>query len=155
MATYCPNRNDPQNYGVKLELDLYNRLTELKLFDDILMEKDLIRLYGWDCASIDHLLIFKNYIIPVQTKWVRTKRRETQAVMNFLKSVKTIQGIFKKPVLFGIWCSRMTPFQDNQDLMKSMKVICVSCFHDMDDLVKQTVDVVLKEVNTRARLSVS
>lgn len=126
---------------------------ELQLFEDILLEKDLIRLHGWECASIDHLLVLQNYIIPVQTKWVKTKRRETHAVMNFLKSVKVIQKIYQKPVLFGIWCSRMTPFEDNQELMKSMKVICVSCFHDMDNLIQQTVDVVIKEMKSRAKLS--
>jgi hypothetical protein len=134
----------PQNNGIKLEMDLYKRLNDLRLFDNIIMEKDLIRLYGWDTSSIDHLLFYGNYIIPIQTKWVKTKRRETHAVNNFLKSVKIIQRLFGRPILFGIWCSRMTPFEDNQELMKKMNILSVSCFEDMEILIDKTIEVVMK-----------
>jgi hypothetical protein len=134
----------PQNFGIKLEMDLYKRLNDLMLFDNILMEKDLIRLYGWDTSSIDHLLFYGNYIIPIQTKWVKTKRRETHAVNNFLKSVKIIQSVFNRPILFGIWCSRMTPFEDNQELMRKMNILSVSCFEDMEILIDKTIQVVMQ-----------
>jgi len=104
----------------------------------------LIRLYGWDTSSIDHLLFYGNYIIPIQTKWVKTKRRETHAVNNFLKSVKIIQSVFNRPILFGIWCSRMTPFEDNQELMRKMNILSVSCFEDMEILIDKTIQVVMQ-----------
>jgi hypothetical protein len=38
----------------------------------------------------------------------------------------------------------MTPFEDNQELMKKMNILSVSCFEDMEILIDKTIEVVMK-----------
>jgi hypothetical protein len=97
--------NDPHNLGAKLEIDVYNRLLEIDFIDALYDETELIRIFGWDCASVDTLIVIGDYIVPIQLKYRNSKRRETQGVVNFMKSIQSLKRKMGKKVLFGVWLS--------------------------------------------------
>jgi hypothetical protein len=134
--------NNPDNLGAKLESDVYHRVISMDKFDIVLHEKDLVSQYGWECSSIDQLMILGDYMIPIQLKWRRTRRRETQGIEHFIKSVQYIKNIIKKEVLFGIWSSRMMPFADNKEWLLQENIVSVSFFDDINGLVERTIDVI-------------
>lgn len=138
--------NDPTNLGAKLEADVYNQIKDMKEFDMVFLEKDLVSMYGWNSSSIDQLLIIDKYIIPIQLKWRRTRRRETQGVENFIRSIHYIKRKLNKDVLFGVWSSRMMPFEDNIALLETEKVVSVSFFDDIDGLVMRTIKVIQEQL---------
>ena len=144
----CPIKpffaNDPQNYGAKLEYDVYQQIIDMGVFDTVLHERDLVAMYGWECSSIDNLIVIGNFIIPIQLKWRKTRRRETHGVENFIKSIHYIKKITKKEVLFGLWSSRIMPFEDNNMLLQKEKVVCVSFFEHIDGLVAKTINTIEK-----------
>lgn len=144
--------NDPTNLGAKLEADVYNQLKEMKEFDVVFIEKDLVSMYGWNSSSIDQLLIIDNYMIPIQLKWRRTRRRETQAVENFIRSIHYIKRKINKDVLFGVWSSRMMPFEDNVSLLEAEKIVSVSFFEDIDGLVMRTIKVIQEQLDVNTKL---
>ena len=142
--------NDPNNLGAKLEADVYKGITRLDrfvVFESVMHERDLIALFGWQSSSIDQLIIIGNYMIPIQLKWRRTRRRETQGIENFIKSINYIKNIIGKDVLFGIWSSRMMPFEDNICWLQDEKVVCVSYFEDIDGLVDKTIHKLTEKLN--------
>lgn len=141
--------NDPTNLGAKLEYDVYNQIKDMKEFDVVFLEKDLVSMYGWNSSSIDQLLIIDKYMIPIQLKWRRTRRRETQGVKNFISSINYIKNKINKDVLFGVWSSRMMPFEDNISLLQTEKIVSVSFFEDIDGLVTQTIKVIHDQLNTK------
>lgn len=143
--------NDPTNLGAKLEEDVYNQIKHMKEFDIVLLEKDLVSMYGWNSSSIDQLLIIDNYMIPIQLKWRRTRRRETQGVENFIRSIHHIKRKINKDVLFGVWSSRMMPFEDNISLLETEKIVSVSFFEDIDGLVKKTIKVIQEQLNINTK----
>lgn len=147
--------NDPDNLGALLEAQVYNNVVGMDAFEIVMHEKDLISLYGWECSSIDQLLVIGNYIIPIQLKWRRTRRRETQGVENFIKSIKHIKGLLGKDVLFGIWSSRMMPFEDNTRWLEDEKVACVSYFDDIEGLVRKTILKIEEKLNETRNVCVS
>lgn len=142
--------NDPSNLGAKLEADVYKGITRLDkfvVFECVMHERDLISLFGWQSSSIDQLIIIGNYMIPIQLKWRRTRRRETQGVENFIKSINFIKQMIGKDVLFGIWSSRMMPFADNTQWLEEEKVVCVSYFENIDGLVDKTIHKLKEKLN--------
>lgn len=146
MATYTAQRrhwnkraNDPHNLGAKLEIDVYNRLLEIDCIDALYHENELVRIFGWDCASVDTLIVIGEYIVPIQLKYRNSKRRETQGVVNFMKSVQSLKKKMGKKVLFGVWSSRMMPFADNICYMKSENIEPVVYFESIEGLVNETV----------------
>lgn len=142
--------NDPNNHGAKLEADVYTQTLGLDaygIFECVLHEKDLISLFGWESSSIDQLIIIGKYMIPIQLKWRRTRRRETQGIENFIKSIKYIKQVLEKDVLFGIWSSRMMPFEDNAQWLQQEKIVCVSYFEDIDGLVNKTIHKLVENLN--------
>jgi hypothetical protein len=141
--------NDPTNLGAKLEADVYHQIKDMKAFDNVLLEKDLVSMYGWNSSSIDQLLIIDNYMIPIQLKWRRTRRRETQGVENFIRSINYIKNKVNKDVLFGVWSSRMMPFDDNVSLLETEKIVSVSFFDDIDGLVMRTIKVIQEQLNVK------
>jgi hypothetical protein len=141
--------NDPINLGEKLEADVYHQITKMNAFDVVLIENDLVSMYGWDCSSIDQLLIIDGYMIPIQLKWRRTRRRETQGIKNFIRSIQHVKAAMKKDVLFGIWSSRMMPFEDNALLLETEKVVSVSFFDNIDGLVLKTIKVLKEKLDEK------
>lgn len=136
---------DPQNHGAKLEVDVYKETTSLGMFDYVIHEKDLVTLYGWQSSSIDQLMIIGEYMIPIQLKWRKTRRRETSGVANFVKSIQHIQNVMDKKVLFGIWSSRIEPFEDNIKWLKTENIVCVSSFESIESLVKVTLETITSQ----------
>lgn len=147
MKTYF--LDNPINLGAKLEADVYHQIKNMKAFDVILIENDLVSMYGWDCSSIDQLLLIDGYMIPIQLKWRRTRRRETQGIKNFIRSIQHVKAVMKKDVLFGIWSSRMMPFEDNALLLETEKVVSVSFFDNIDGLVLKTIKVLKEKLDEK------
>ena len=130
--------SDPSNLGRVLEHKITSKLHDMRLFDCVMHEDDLRRRWGWDICSIDHLLIYKGYyLIPIQEKWCNTRRRETKHMQRFLRSVSYLQSVYPdKRILFGLWVSRIDPFDDNKHMLTKANVHTVSCYtSSMDELV--------------------
>lgn len=139
-------QNDQKNFGYFLEYKVYESMRSLGIFDDILVEDNLKKRWGWEAAGIDHLLFMGDYVIPIQTKWRCTRRREDLFINNYLKSLEYVMRLCGKKLLFGLWVSRLEPFADNKERLKSMGVTAVSCYESMDTLVERTVDHILKSI---------
>jgi hypothetical protein len=139
-------KTESHTLGAKLEKDVMYALKALDMFEEVYHEKELVNLFGWHCCSIDVLAVCGDYIVPTQQKWRNSKRRETQGVDNFIKSIEYVEKKLGKMVLFGVWSSRMKPFDDNVVKLQECNVICVSHFNDIDGLVEKTVEIVKQEL---------
>lgn len=122
--------------GKLLEIKLYDELH--KVFDEIYLENELRNTYGWDASGIDHLVVFNDLLIPIQTKYRKTRRKENNGINSFLKSVKYVSEKMNKDIYFGLWVSRLEPFTDNMELMRNYKIECVNCIESMENLVEMT-----------------
>jgi hypothetical protein len=139
---------DPYNYGYLFEQILYEKLKALNMFDEIYYEKDLKERWGWDAASVDYLLVYKNKMIVLQSKWRKTRRRENAHINNFLKSIKHISRLIEgKTLIFGLWVSRREPFQDNIVQLSNHNIFCISDFHSMTKVANQMIDVLKQNLN--------
>lgn len=122
--------------GKLLETKLYSALQQSLHSSCIIHSEDDLRVkYGYNATGIDFLIIVNNIIIPIQTKYRRSRRRETNEVNRFIYSVKYIIERMKKDVMFGLWVSRLAPFNDNQEMMATLKIECVDYYECMDKLV--------------------
>lgn len=137
---------DPKNNGYKAEQLFYESISSYQLFEDIKHERDLKKLYSWSMTSIDYLLITKQGIIPVQIKYRGTRRRENNAIKNFLNSVNQLPNLYDKPILFGVWLSRLEPFSDNKDLLTSYNIDCVDYYHDLNQLIEKGVRFIVEKL---------
>lgn len=140
--------------GLKLENEVLTSMKALGVFDAIYHERDLVQKFGWQCCSIDVLAVCGDFIVPTQQKWRNSKRRETQGVDNFIKSIEYVERKLGKKILFGVWSSRMKPFDDNVMKLQERNVVCVSHSTDIDTLVEKTIDVVKKEINKKKNVCV-
>lgn len=133
---------DPNNIGRLFEQKITDSLCALSLFDTVLHEDDLRRQWGWDVCSIDHLLVYKGYyLIPIQEKWCNTRRRETKHMQRFVKSVSYIQKILPNhKILFGVWVSRIDPFDDNKEMLCKHNIFTVSRYTScMNELISSLI----------------
>lgn len=110
-------------------------------------EDDLRRLYGFETCGIDYLIITSFGIIPIQIKYRGTRRRETQGVYNFLNSVEKVKKYTEKPVLFGVWISRLQPFRDNMELLAASRIECIDDFSDMHNLITMSVETIISKLH--------
>jgi len=134
---------DPKNFGYIVEQLFYDNISKLGIFIDIKHEKELIKTYGFSYSSIDYILILKDGIIPVQIKYRGSRRRETIGVDNFISSISKLGDIFNKPIIYGLWISRLRPFDDNESLLGLHNIRCVDDFHDMNRLIEKSVDYIV------------
>jgi hypothetical protein len=117
--TMSPSEEEQKrNFGYVLEMAAYDALVSSNLFDNVYTELDLRKMFGWGASSVDLMLVKGDMVIMGQLKWRRSRRRESIEINKFIKSVNHIcsfldQGIF----VFGIWISRMEPFNDNKERM--------------------------------------
>jgi hypothetical protein len=140
--------------GAKLEADVVFALKSLNMFEEVYHERELVNLFGWHCCSIDALAVYGDYIVPTQQKWRNSKRRETHGVDNFIKSLQYVQKKLGKKVLFGVWSSRMKPFDDNVMKLQEWNVVCVSHSTDIEGLVAKTIEVITKEIHKKKNMCV-
>lgn len=105
----------------------------------VLYETELMKLYGWSASSVDYLIVVPDGLIAVQIKYIKTRRRETHAINNFLASAKHISQQMNQPILFGLWVSRLEPFPDNIEYMCDERVYAISCFESMELLVQRAI----------------
>jgi len=118
---------------------VYEHIKELNLFDEIIYERELVKRFGREAVGIDYLLIYQNKMIILQIKWRRTRRRENNAIKNFLNSINHIVNtISDKQYIMGLYISRMEPFTDNKDYLKNNKVHCIYDFNSMTTLALYT-----------------
>lgn len=139
-------QKDPKNFGYEAERLFYDYIKATNIFKTVKHETDLKKLHGWDVTSIDYLLESQNGLIPVQIKYRGTRRRENSGVQNFLKSIEKVSRLYEKPILFGIWISRLRPFDDNHDLLSLHNIACVDEFHNMQHLMEKSVNYILQRV---------
>lgn len=129
------------DFGRVLERALFNEFIATGLFEDIYTETDLRNMFGWNATSIDYMLVSKaGHIILLQSKWRKTKRRETKCVMRFLRSVEHVvncAGVGQR-YTFGIWAARCEPFEDNKQLMQQYNIHSLSSFDSIVSLVSKT-----------------
>lgn len=132
-----------KNRGQELEEKIYDILKTIG-FKRIKKEKELISLFGFNASSIDFLVESDQGIIAIQTKWKGSKRRETKDINNFVKSLDYLTNIFKeeykKDLLFGLWISRLEPFEDNKRKLEENKTYAISCFESIEDLGYKTLE---------------
>lgn len=131
---------DPHNLGYEAESRFLQAVSSLGVFKEIKYENDLKREHGWALISIDFLLVADNGLVPVQIKYRRSRRRENHGIENFISSLEHLSKCYKDPVLFGMWVSRLKPFEDNQERLQKHKVFCIDCYDSIDGLVKAAVD---------------
>ncbi len=125
------------NIGLIFETQLMKELSSFGV--DIIHEKDLMKMFGWNASGIDIVLFTKQGFIAIQAKYRRSRRRENHGISNFLKSLQYIREIYDKqyncPFLYGLWVSRAEPFDDNKELLAGHKVHWISHFSSMDTLI--------------------
>lgn len=139
---------DMKNQGYIFENIIYQKLKSLEIFEEIHYEKELIKRYGWLCSSIDYLLIHKDVYIVTQLKWVKTKRRETRGINNFIKSVEHLSKMFNhKKMIFGLWISRRKPFQDNEENLKNKNIYCIVESESMDKAAENVASFIQRVMN--------
>lgn len=137
------------NCGRLLEEKMYEKLVTA-FSVSIYQESDLTRMYGWSSSGIDFLIDFDNDIaIMLQTKYRGTRRRETHSVKNFLKSLDHVSNCVKKRNILSFWISKLHPFQDNEELMSSYGVKCISNYKSMDELIEMTINEIKKYLNNK------
>jgi hypothetical protein len=132
------NNGTYNNYiGHHLESEL---LKKLLLYSDVIYtEKELVKKYGYHASSIDFVLLHENKYIFIQTKWRKTRRRENHCINNFIDSITYLCGIIGyDKYSFGIWSSRLEPFDDNKVLLLANKVYSVNNFETIQGLVNKT-----------------
>lgn len=141
---------DPENKGRILEESMYNAFQSLPCIQRIVHETELIKVLGYQASSIDYMLETDEGWIVLQCKWKGSKRREDKDIFNFIRSIQFIRSQCKwfkeKPMLFGIWASKMHPFQDNCDLLMQHQVIALS-HPAMSELVKLTQATLVKVIS--------
>lgn len=132
------------NIGRLMELKLYESIERSLSHIRILHESQLRQLYGWDSSGIDFLIEYENGIVPIQCKYRKTRRREDYGIRNFLKSIVFIQEHHPKPILFGLWVSRITPFDDNRAILCNNNIYSVSNFSSMEVLADCVINTITK-----------
>ncbi len=133
------------NPGYIVEQLFFEQINKFDIFKDIKHENDL-KKHNWCFASVDYLLVTDDGIIPIQIKYRGTRRRENLAIQNFLNAVKRLNELYDKPILFGMWLSRLKPFDDNTELLNSYNVKCIDEFNNMDILIQKGVKCIIENV---------
>ncbi|NBO72130.1 MAG: hypothetical protein EBU66_17645 [Bacteroidetes bacterium] len=132
---------DNHNQGRVLEEELFNRLKILPV-KSLYTERELIKIYGFDASSVDFVLEFDDHTVFIQTKYLKRRRKESNSIQKFIKSVKFINSNNKK--FYGIWASRCKPFDDNVLYLNSNNIEVVSCFESISTLVDLTIQNIRK-----------
>ena len=84
----------------------------------------------------------------VQTKYRNTRRRENISISKFLNSVEYISKQIEKPVLFGVWVSRLEPFDDNKEWLSQHKIVTISQFHSSTDQLSSSAIACIHDIIT-------
>lgn len=138
-----------KNLGYFLESELLQSLKSLDVFDEILVEDNLKQRWGWSASGVDHWLIKGDYVVAIQAKWRCTRRREDQGINNFLKSLEYTLAKSGKKLLFGLWVSRLEPFDDNKARLYEQGVYTISCFDSIDSLVSKAKHLVISKLSSK------
>ena len=133
------------NPGYLVEQLFFEQINKFDIFKDIKHEDEL-KKHNWCFASVDYLLVTDNGIIPVQIKYRGTRRRENLAIQNFLNAIKRLNELYDKPILFGMWLSRLKPFDDNKELLNSYNIKCIDEFNNMDMLIQKGVKCIIDNI---------
>ena len=133
------------NQGYLAEKLFFEQINKFDIFKDIKYEDEL-KKHDWCFASVDYLLVTDNGIIPVQIKYRGTRRRENLAIKNFLNAIKRLNELYDKPILFGMWLSRLKPFDDNTELLNSYNIKCVDEFNNIDKLIQKGVKCIIDNI---------
>lgn len=138
---------DLKNLGYLLELELFRKLQETNLCEEIYTETDLRKLYGFDAVSIDFLVKIGNQYVAMQLKWTSRRKKENRAISNFLKSCDYVSKCMNINISFGLWISRIEPFDDNSLVLKERNIHVLSYFHNIKSLVDMAIDFIYQTVS--------
>jgi hypothetical protein len=139
------NRLKQSNCGLVLENELLEKLKCLPNVIRIYTEKELTKLYGWDASSVDFMIEFNNYTILIQTKYLKTRRKENFHINKFVKSINYLKKVHNLNLFYGIWVCRIHPFDDNISYLHSNRTDVVSCFESINLLVNKTIDHIIDQ----------
>lgn len=142
----CRFNTNVYNHGKDLEDKLYQRLVKIGCLTAICDEENLKRRWGWKAASVDYLIEVNGMSIPIQCKWRKSRRREDKGIYNFLYSIDYLKTKDMKPVLFGLWVSRVDPFDDNRLVLHDRQILCVSDFDSIDWLVDKAIETIVTKL---------
>lgn len=136
------------NRGYELEDKLHMRLKLIPMSGLVLYtEKELTKLYGWMASSVDFLIETQDKMIFIQVKYLSTRRKESVKINKFLSSMRYIREHRSTKPVYGLWVSKLHPFEDNEDLLNKCNVRIVSCFESMDILIDKTLRTVISVAN--------
>jgi hypothetical protein len=138
------------NYiGRYLEDQLLKKIISIGEFDEIYTERDLIKGFGFRASSIDFMLTRKNQMIFIQLKWRKTRRRENHGINNFLNSVEYLTNILgRDKYSFGVWSSRIEPFEDNKSKLRAMKIYSINSIDNIQSLVEKTEQFIISKIRS-------
>jgi len=136
------------NLGRVLEQKFHKRLKCIKSIKNIYTEHDLCILHGWNASSIDFIVELDDKLIFIQTKWRGSRRRENHFVNNFIKSYNYLHTKYNTQV-YGMWVSRMQPFEDNEQLMKTLGINTIHYYDSMDGLIEKAVGTIIELGNSQ------
>jgi hypothetical protein len=142
------------NCGKILEDSLLNNLkiSSLKA-NNIYTEKQLTNIYGWDASSVDFMIEYNNFTIFIQTKFLKSRRKESCHIQKFIKSVNHINNKKINTPYIGLWVCRIHPFDDNVDFLKSNNSFVISSFDSINSLVNKTINYIDSITSTSTSLS--
>lgn len=123
--------------GLQIVLDKHDLRTAR-----VIPEDELRRCYGWASVGVDFLILCDSGLIAIQTKYKNTRRREDRAIHSFVSSVNYLLDKTQKPLVLGLWVSRMRPFEDNVVRMRTFNIRCIHNFYSMTDLVRDALQAV-------------
>jgi hypothetical protein len=129
---------DPKNRGYEFEARIYDLVIKECKPIHVIYEKDLLKLYGWHLNGIDFVLEFPEGIVLLQLTWIGSRRKENRKVNAFVKAVQNItKEVFPdRRLLFGLYVSRLRPFEDNIELMAQHNIECINDFFSMEKVIQ-------------------
>lgn len=134
------NKIEKPNCGKILEDSLLENLQILPV-NKIYTEKQLTNLYGWNASSVDFMIELNNFTIFIQTKFLKSRRKESCHIKKFINSIHHIKHMHNINTKYiGLWVCRIHPFDDNILYLKSNHTHVISCFDSINNLVNQTIN---------------
>lgn len=127
------------NLGHEFEELFYAKLKQFETFQKIYTESWLCKHWGFSASSVDFLIELEDSVIMMQLKFMNTRRRENKSIENYIKSIHYVLDQVNKPLLFGLWISRLCPFEDNINKMLEHKINCIHYHGSMDELVGHSI----------------
>lgn len=77
---------DPRENGILFERKISDMLRNMNIFEMILDERTIVKIYGKTMNGIDHMTVLGDYILTFQDKWESTTPHKTPST-NIIKEI--------------------------------------------------------------------